>query len=107
MEMYRVSYGTRSWWTSVPQIEKREVIKKTEKTVLFKSPRTGYADGEYKVVGFEERRESLASDGVRWFDNESEAKAFMIADQEQKLKSAEKRVVCFRENLEKLRSSDA
>lgn len=90
MEMYKVSYGTVSTWTSLPRIEKVEVARKTEKTVVVVNCRG------------EEFRQHLKSDGIRWFDDLDDAKAFVVADQLDKISKNEKRIEILRENLEKL-----
>ena len=102
--MYRVSYGTRSWFTSPPVIEKKDVVKKTAKTVVYKYPIKRYVGGERKVMGFKENREHLESEGVKWFDDFDEAKAFAIADQERKLSENVVRVENIKENLNKLKT---
>lgn len=103
MKMYRVCYGERSWWTSVPMVEEREVVKKTAKTVLYKEDVKSYVDGKYQVTGTKQCREHLVSVGVKWFDDFESAKAFAIEDQENKLRVSEERTVKLRENLEEMR----
>ena len=102
MYMYRVSYGTRSWWTAIPQVERKEVVKKTAKTVVYKEPVKRYKDGEYKQVRVIENREHLKSDGIKWFDDFESAKAFAVADQEKKLNESVCRVDVLKGNLEEL-----
>lgn len=104
MYMYKVSYGRRSWWSTPPEIDKLEVVKKTAKTVVYKEPkRLRWIDGKYEGDGdFHERRENLKSDGVKWFDTFEEAKEFALEDQRHKLESNETRVRELKENIKKL-----